>query len=71
MELTGREAYAEFLNNLEQNGKDWLYLVNKALVPPYYKFCNPFLDRKGLNINFIKSIKMLFEAVAKKYKLPF
>ena len=68
VELTEEEAYIEFLNNLEQDGKDWLYLVNRALVPPYHKFHNLFLNKKDLNINFIKSIRVLLKALARKYR---
>ncbi len=50
------EAYERFLSDhLDQNGKEWLYLVNKGVVPPCHSFQNPFLSAKRLNISPVRA----------------
>jgi hypothetical protein len=49
-EIDPIEAYAEYLEALDKKGRRWMYLVNRGLVPPFFKFANEYLsaDRLGL-----------------------
>lgn len=53
-ELSPEEAYLEFLVNLARRDREWLYLVNLGLVPPYYRYGNSFLRGKALHIPFLR-----------------
>jgi hypothetical protein len=52
VEVDPIEAYGEFLARLDKKGRRWMYLVNKGLVPPYFRFRNEYLsaDRLGFGI---------------------
>jgi hypothetical protein len=45
------KAYERFLDYLEDKEKEWLYLVNKGLAPPFHSFANPYLGAKRLGIH--------------------
>lgn len=49
--LSDEEAYSQFLTFLADREREWLYLVNLGLVPPFYKYKNPLLSRCRLNIS--------------------
>ena len=55
-ELSPRDAYIEFLNHLSPKERFWLYLVNNAKVQPNYKYHNPFLTAKRLDIGLGKRL---------------
>jgi hypothetical protein len=42
------DAYAEYLAMLGKGEREWLYLENLALVPPFHAFRNPHLTRQKL-----------------------
>src|SRR5271157_1836728 len=44
VEVDPIEAYGEFLARLDKKGRRWMYLVNKGLVPPYFRFRNEYLS---------------------------
>jgi hypothetical protein len=48
--LTPELAYAEYLGMLSQRDREWLYLENLALVPPFHAFGNPYLTRQSLGM---------------------
>jgi len=44
-------AYRNFLDHLTASEREWLYLVNRGQVDPYYRFGNVCLERKSLGIS--------------------
>lgn len=56
--LSDLEAYNIFLKHLNNNEKEWLFLVNNGLVLPYYKYKNPLLSAKKLGIKRTRAIKL-------------
>jgi hypothetical protein len=50
--ISAMEAYTEYLENLSLAQKEWLYLVNIGVVPPFYKFKNKYATIDNLNIRF-------------------
>ena len=62
------EVYAEFLSRLSESEKEWLYLVNKGLNPPYYDFHNPFLDGRRLGIPLRRRTSLLFRGWSDRYR---
>jgi hypothetical protein len=54
-EITPELAYLEFLDNLNKDERTWLYWVNLAFVPPFYKYKNLYLTLKKLRLPFIKT----------------
>lgn len=54
--LSDKEAYVQFLRYLTQAEREWLFLVNLGVVAPHYKFRNPLLSRKTLNLSLAHSI---------------
>lgn len=48
-------AYDRFLDYLDANEKEWLYLVNRGINPPYRSFANPYLSARRLGIGPIKA----------------
>ena len=65
---TDEEAYADFLSRLSESEKEWLYLVNKGLNPPYYNFHNPFLDGRRLGIPLRRRTSLLFRGWSDRYR---
>jgi len=54
------EAYEKFLSDhLDQKAKEWLYLVNKGLAPPYHSFQNAYLTAKRLGISPLRAIELV------------
>jgi hypothetical protein len=49
-ELDPVEAYAEFLGALDKKGRRWMYLVNKGLVHPFFRFRNECLSADRLEL---------------------
>jgi hypothetical protein len=54
--LTPEHAYAEYLAALRQDEREWLYLENQALVPPFHAFTNPHLTRQSLGIRPARAV---------------
>ena len=53
---TSKQAYEQFLSHLPSSSKEWLYLVNLAIVDPYFSFSNLYLDRKHLGIGKFRAL---------------
>jgi hypothetical protein len=65
--LTPEQAYAEYLAMLRKEEREWLYLENLALVPPFHAFRNPRLTRRSLRIGtaraaWLKAWSLRFQA---------
>lgn len=59
--ITGKsdlETYMEFLEALSVIEREWLYLVGRSVNPPYFNFCNPFLNRRDLKIPFSRQVAL-------------
>ncbi|TGU72282.1 FkbM family methyltransferase [Geomonas terrae] len=56
--LTSVEAYAGFIDHLPVAAREWLYLVNLGLVPPYYRYGNPYLAHDRLGIGASRAFKL-------------
>jgi len=52
--LTDCEAYEEFLAHLDREAREWLWLVNRGLVPPFHAFGNPRLGRAALGLTRLR-----------------
>jgi hypothetical protein len=52
-ELDPVTAYAEYVESLDKTGRRWMYLVNRGLVPPYFKFRNDYLSADELNLGAV------------------
>ena len=65
-ELTCEEVYSGFLDHLSLPEKEWLYLVNLGVVPPYYRFANAQLGRGHLGIPFLRALRMRCAAGGRK-----
>jgi hypothetical protein len=48
--MTASQAYKQYLQHLDREGKEFMYLVNLGLVFPFYQFKNSLLDRNALGI---------------------
>jgi hypothetical protein len=62
LEVAPIKAYRKFLSELATSGKEWLYLVNLGLVPPYHKFRNNDLSAKDLHIGWLKCLFLIGRA---------
>lgn len=56
--LTSVEAYAGFIDHLPVADREWLYLVNLGLVPPFYRYGNPYLERHRLGIGGARAFRL-------------
>jgi len=61
-EISNEEAYKEFLDSLDDKEREWLFLVNKALVEPYHKYDNPYLSGKSLEIESARMAKLALKS---------
>lgn len=52
--LTSKQAYQNFINDINMSDKEWLFLVNLGIVNPYRKFYNPYLSRAALEISKVR-----------------
>lgn len=57
--VTPEEAYEEYIGNLAKADKMWIFLVNKALKPPYFRFRNDRLNKRSLGLSMFDVIKAL------------
>jgi len=57
--ISSVEAYMEYLKNLSFVQKEWLYLVNIGIVPPFYKFKNKHARIDNLNITFSRAAYLI------------
>ena len=48
--LTPCEAYEEYLDHLAPAERRWMYLVNRGLVPPFFRYHNPYLAAGSLGL---------------------
>jgi len=67
--ISNTRAYENFLTHLSSSGKEWLYLVNLGIVPPYYEFHNSYLGASGLGIEAIKAVRLRVTATAREFIL--
>ncbi len=58
------EAYKEFLHELSDKEKGWLYLVNKGMVTPFYLYQNKYLTGEYLNLNVYTKMRYIFANAA-------
>lgn len=63
-EITPVAAYLEFVENLNETERLWLYWVNLALVPPYYKYKNKYLSRCNLKLPLFKTFYSTIKTVS-------
>ncbi len=70
--LSSETAYRYFLSHLSDVEKEWLYLANLGLVPPYFFFKNSLLSARSLGIRrssaFQLFVKKASTSVAKRIK---
>ena len=59
--LTDGEAYIDFLHGLSIRQREWLWLVNRGVAPPYYAFGNPLLARAPLGITRTRAAMLVLE----------
>ncbi len=57
--ISSVEAYAEYLESLPLPEKEWLYLVNIGIVPPFYRFKNKYATIDNLNIAFSRAAYLI------------
>lgn len=60
--ISSVEAYAEYLENLPLPQKEWLYLVNIGIVPPFYKFKNKYARIDNLNITLSRAAYLIVKS---------
>ena len=71
-ELSVVEAYENFVSSLSAKDLEWLYVANRGLVEPFYKFFNPLLSRKKLKISVFRGLYLRFKyTIVKAVKLVF
>jgi len=56
--LSAKTAYVNFLSRLSGSEREWLYLANIGIVPPYHKFQNALLDRVALEIDPVRAYRL-------------
>ena len=61
--ISVEDAYTDFLANLPKKGREWLFVVNRGLVPPFYKFENPFLNRQNLGIKPTRAVSLIINTL--------
>ena len=64
--MTSTDAYAQYLQYLDQDGKEFMYLVNLGLVFPFYQYHNSLLDKDALRIGSFLASQLRLSA---KYPL--
>lgn len=65
--LSSQVAYASFLKQLSNSEREWLYLVNVGIVPPYHQFHNPHLDAAALGMDRKKAFALRTATRAKEF----
>lgn len=65
-ELSAEEAYSYFIEALPVEGREWLFLANKKLVSPFYRYANPYLSRKNLKLSLARAFLIWLKAKIKK-----
>jgi hypothetical protein len=68
-ELTPTEAYREYFEALQLRDREWLFLENLGLVPPFHRFQNPALSGESLGIRparavWLKASSLRYRATA-------
>ena len=63
---TDEEAYSEFLSSLSVSEREWLYLVNKGIAPPYHKFRNSCLSGARLRIGVLRRAVLLGQVTRRR-----
>jgi len=67
--LSSETAYENFLNHLSSSEREWLYLVNLGMVPPYYRFHNSYLAAATLGIDPTRALRLRVTATASQFIL--
>jgi len=62
-------AYTNYLRHLLQPEREWLYLANLGIVPPYYRFHNPYLSGPALGLSSGQTIILRAIARGKQFFL--
>jgi hypothetical protein len=62
---TPSEAYQEYLAYLLPAERRWMYLVNRGLVPPFFRYRNPYLSAKHLRLGPVVASATLSMGCAK------
>lgn len=63
--LTSSEAYDAFLQHLEPEAREWLFLVNLGFIQPYQRYHNRRLTRKTLGLSAGRMVALLMMAATK------
>jgi hypothetical protein len=66
--LSAQEAYEAFLGAIDAPLREWMYLVNLGLNPPFYNHSNPYLSRHSLGIPLPRAVLLRFSAQPRKLK---
>lgn len=64
--LTASVAYDSFLQHLEPDAKEWLYLVNRGFIQPYRRYHNARLGFQELGLKPSRRVPLYWQA-AKKF----
>ncbi len=67
--LSSETAYANYLMHLTTAEKEWLYLANLGIVPPFHRFQNLCLDGPALGIGPVRSAVLQTTARTKQFFL--
>ena len=62
-ELDPVSAYREYLGALDMTARRWMYLVNKGLVPPFFKFQNDYLSASGLGLGPVDCVAAIVRSL--------
>ena len=61
--VTCAEAYRRYRECLDVPAREWIYLVNLALVLPYHRYGNTLLCRRRLKIGVRRGLQLRMQAV--------
>jgi len=65
--LSAQDAYRSYLSHLSHSEREWLYLANMGIVPPYYRFHNPYLDASALGIGRKRALALRMSARPRQF----
>jgi hypothetical protein len=60
------DAYAEFVEHLRDDEREWLYRVNLGLAPPHHRFGNGRLGRRQLGLGRAQAAKALAAGIVSR-----
>ena len=64
-------AYLEYVGDLNKTERRWMYLVNRGLVPPFFRFGNRYLCDSSLGLTRTDVGIALMRSTAMKLKRGF